>query len=74
MKFLEHLTTAWHETARQISYHHADDTAGEWHLADKLKPLLIELETQIKRLGGERPDGKNWLLGPGFRIQWDEAA
>lgn len=70
--FLADLEALWHRTASLISYHHADDSAKEWGLADALKPLLLELERQIKSYGGERPTGE-YLLGRGFRIEWPAA-
>lgn len=67
--FLQSLTAMWHETAGLISYHHADDSGKEWSHASDLRPLLLELERQIKARGGERPTG-DYLLGFGFRIEW----
>lgn len=72
--FIQQVEALWHSTANLISYHHADDSGKEWGRAGALKSLLLELERQIKRLGGERPDGKNHLLGMGFRIEWEQAA
>lgn len=63
----------WHSTAGTISYHHADDSGKEWGAATALKLLLLELESQIKRLGGDKPDGSKYLLGHGFRIEWPAA-
>lgn len=68
--YLEILELAWHRTASLISFHHADDSTKEWGKAKALKPLLNELEQQIKAYGGERPTG-DYLLGAGFRIDWD---
>lgn len=68
--FLEILELAWHRAAGIISFHHADDSGKEWGKAKALKPLLNELEQQIKAYGGERPTG-DYLLGAGFRIDWD---
>ncbi|MEG8223509.1 hypothetical protein OSJ57_23330 [Sphingomonas sp. HH69] len=68
--FLERLEAMWAETASIISYHHADDSTREWGHATALRPLLLELERQIKRSHGGRPDGKNYLLGSDFRIEW----
>lgn len=67
--FLEILELAWHKTASLISYHHADDSGKEWGKADALKPLLKELEKQIKAYGGEQPKGE-YLLGADCRIAW----
>ena len=67
--FLQKLESLWHDTAGLISYHHADDSGKEWGQADALKPLLLELERQIKSYGGKRPTGQ-YLLGFGFRIEW----
>lgn len=67
--YLEMLELAWHQTASLISFHHADDTGKEWGKANTLKPLLKELEAQIKAYGGERPSGQ-YLLGADFRIEW----
>lgn len=71
--FTEIMTLAWHRVASQISYHHADDSGTEWGSANALKPLLLALETQIKAYGGKRPDGA-YLLGHGFRIEWEGTA
>ena len=71
MTYLSELEALWHSTAGLISFHHADDTSREWGRARALKPLLLELESQIKSYGGERPDGSPYLLGFGFRIEWD---
>ena len=71
--FLKQLEDMWHSVAGTISYHHADDSGKEWGSASALKPLLLELEGQIKARGGEKPHGQ-YLLGHGFRIEWEEAA
>lgn len=71
MPFLQQLEALWHSTASLISYHHADDSTKEWGRASALKPLLLELERQIKSYGGARPAG-DYLLGGGFRIEWAE--
>lgn len=71
--FLERLEAMWAETAGIISYHHADDSCKEWGSATALKPLLLELERQIKAYRGGRPNGSNYLLGHGFRIDWPDA-
>jgi hypothetical protein len=68
--FLERLEVMWAETASLISHHHADDSTKEWGHANNLRPLLLELERQIKSYSGPRPDGKNYLLGADFRIDW----
>ena len=65
--FLTDLETLWHSTASLISFHHADDSGKEWGRASALKPLLLELERQIKAYGGPRPAG-DYLLGADFRI------
>lgn len=67
--FLQKLESLWHDTAGLISYYHADDSTREWRHATALKPLLLELERQIKSYGGQRPTGE-YLLGSGFRIEW----
>lgn len=67
---LDQIEALWHSTAAAISFHHADDSGKEWGQANAFKPLLIELESQIKRRGGDRPDGSKYLLGHGFRIGW----
>ncbi|MFY7837855.1 MAG: hypothetical protein ACOVQ0_16395 [Novosphingobium sp.] len=67
--YLEILQLAWHQTASLISFHHADDSGKEWGKANALKPLLKELETQIKAYGGEQPKGE-YLLGADCRIAW----
>jgi hypothetical protein len=72
--FLADLEALWHRTAGLISYHHADDSAKEWHHATALKPLLLELERQIKSYGGERPDGSKYLISGRERIEWEQAA
>lgn len=72
--FLADLEALWHRTAGLISYHYADDSAKEWGHARALKPLLLELERQIKSYGGAKPDGSKYLLGAGYRIEWEIAA
>lgn len=67
--FLQKLESLWQDTAGLISYHHADDTAKEWGQAEALRPLLLELERQIKAYGGARPTGE-FLLDRSFRIDW----
>lgn len=72
MTYLAQLEAMWAATASLMSYHRADDSGTEWHRADALKPLLLELERQIKRLGGERPDASGTLLGVTDRIAWGD--
>lgn len=72
MSYLEELQRMWDSTANLISYHHADDSTKEWGSATALKPLLLELERQIKRYGGERPDASRHPLGSGYRIDWEK--
>lgn len=67
--FLAELEALWHRTAGLISYHHADDSGKEWGQATALKPLLLELERQIKSYHGKRPTGE-YLLDRTFRIEW----
>lgn len=68
--FRDRCEALWHDTAKIISYHHADDSAKEWSFARDLQPLILALEKQIKDFGGQRPNGSNYLLGHGFRIDW----
>lgn len=73
MTYLEKVEALWHDTASLISFHHADDSGKEWGKARALFPLLKELESQIKRLGGNRPDGGNYLISARERIEWEVA-
>ncbi len=65
----EQLVAAWHAYAGQISYHHADDSAKEWGLAQALYPTAKKIETMIAERGLPRPTG-NYLMGYGTRIEW----
>lgn len=64
------LQAAWHAYAGQISYHHADDSGGEWGLASGLMPRAREIETEIKRRGLPRPTGQ-YLMAGRDRIDWE---
>jgi len=68
--YLAQLEAMWAATASLMSCHRADDSGQEWPKAAELKPLLLELERQIKRLGGSRPDASGTLLGFTDRIAW----
>lgn len=67
------LQAAWHSTAGAISYHHADDSGGEWALAVPMRDRLKEIETEIKRRGLPRPTG-NYLISSYDRIEWEQSA
>ena len=68
----EKLVACWHSYAGQISFHHADDSAKEWHLASEMRPKFLEVETAIMERGLPKPMGE-YLLGFGFRIDWASA-
>lgn len=64
---LEDIEALWHRTALVISYCNADDSGGDWKYSAALKPLLLELERQIIRMGGDAPTGE-YLLDYGMRV------
>ena len=72
--YLEKVEGLWHDTASMISFHHADDSGKEWGHARAMKPLLLALETEIKRRGGKRPDGSKYLIAGNDRIEWEVSA
>ncbi len=66
----EQLDAAWHSYARQISYHHADDSGKEWGTAGAMMPDARKIELEIRSRGLPRPTGE-YLLSKGDRIDWE---
>ena len=66
----EQLMGAWHAYARQISFHHADDSGREWGSARNLMPRARDIEGEIRRRGLPRPTGE-YLMGDNDRIDWE---
>jgi len=72
--FTAHLEAMWHSTASKMSYYRADDSGKEWRHASDLRPLLLEVERQLKEYGRPRPNGSKYLLAHDDRIEWECAA
>ncbi len=66
----DHLEPAWKAYAGKISYHHADDSTKEWHLATALMPSARAIEVEMRKRGLPRPTGE-YLLSKGERIDWE---
>lgn len=64
------LIGAWHAYACRISFHHADDSGGEWQLVWPLAARARLIEMEMRNCGLDRPTGQ-YLMTAGDRIDWE---
>ena len=64
------LVAAWHAYALKISFHHADDSCGEWRLVPPLAAIARCIEKVIRDRGLDRPTGE-YLMTDNDRIDWE---